>query len=438
MSTIIKNMFLLMVSLTLVIFTGCGDDLPAQPDDFNDDFNNRIEDTTNNDDLPVELEGPCIFASVPGLDFGVEWLPGHGTLSRTITLTNCSRDTELEIYDLRMQSGSDQAYRVGAYPAPLPNAALTLPVGGVASVVVDYMPLSPGTHQGALEIRSTDLARETLLVPVTGEWINRCPTAQLLGKVKGSTERWAQTIPVPWGATIELDGSMSTDQDSPESLSHYHWRLTEKPEGSEVSLAEVAGQARWEFIPDVAGTYEIELEVYDSWGMPGCEPAWVRIIVEDAILTNADIRIEITWDTPLDLDPTDDQGSDFDLHFLHPQSDWNEDPWDCTWNNPQPNWGDPDSSEDDPLLFREDADGPGPEIIVVNDPEPGTYRVGIFYKDDHGFGRSRVDIKIFIGGEERLEYGKRLNMGEFWDVATITWPEGTVDLIDSNPINGFP
>jgi hypothetical protein len=80
--------------------------------------------------------------------------------------------------------------------------------------------------------------------------------------------------------------------------------------------------------------------------------------------------IRVTWDTPNDPNQLDTEGTDIDLHLLHPSGEeWNQDPWDCYFANPNPDWG-PSGIPNNPYLTIDDVNGAGPEEIVYPDPLP--------------------------------------------------------------------
>ena len=148
------------------------------------------------------------------------------------------------------------------------------------------------------------------------------------------------------------------------------------------------------------------------------------------------------WNTPGDPNETDigaGRGSDVDLHFVHPNGIWNRSPWDCYWQNKNPNWGDTAIPEDDPSLDIDDTDGAGPENINLNNPESVTYRVGVFYFSDHGYGPANVTVRIYLDGVERFANTfPGLEDRQFWDVARITWPSRDIERISTLHPGGFP
>ena len=64
------------------------------------------------------------------------------------------------------------------------------------------------------------------------------------------------------GETAQLDGSQSTDADY--NLITFSWTVTDQPAGSNAGL-QGADSANATITPDMAGTYVMELMVYDGW-----------------------------------------------------------------------------------------------------------------------------------------------------------------------------
>jgi hypothetical protein len=255
-----------------------------------------------------------------------------------------------------------------------------------------------------------------------------CPTAVI---------RCAEGNEVIRQTDLHLFGTESYAADG--VIQKWEWRVTQPPGGQSVFIPAYTFPNPT-FDANVAGTYEFELDVFDGLGIRSCAPARHEVLV----IPNAAIHIELLWHTPNDPDETDTgpgAGSDLDLHFLHrwaagPDLDgdgkadgWFDNLFDCFWFNPHPNWGSYDPAiDDDPSLDREDTDGAGPEIITFGHPEEGlTYRIGVHYWNDHGFGPSYATVRVYIHSELKFEVsGIMLLDKDMWEVATIDWPSGDV------------
>jgi hypothetical protein len=194
---------------------------------------------------------------------------------------------------------------------------------------------------------------------------------------------------------------------------------------------------------NVAGQYTFNLRVWDADGEQSC------IDAEYIVQVNPDeaIHIELLWDTPNDPNQTDEgpeAGADLDLHFLHPFATgqdvdgdgvldgWFDQPFDCFWFNAHPNWGSLDPMvDDDPGLDRDDTDGAGPENVNLNIPEEGlTYRIGVHYWNDHGFGSSMATVRVYVYGELVFSASNvELVNHDLWEVATLEWLSGKVEPI---------
>ena len=180
----------------------------------------------------------------------------------------------------------------------------------------------------------------------------------------------------------------------------------------------------------------------DSSGTPSCTPAEYAVVV----IPDEAIHIELFWNTPNDPDETDegpDAGTDLDLHFLHPWASgpdvdedgepdgWFDIPFDCFWFNSHPNWASFDPAiDDDPGLDRDDTDGAGPENLNLNIPEDVTYRVGVHYWNDHGYGASFATVRVYIYADLVFELpGIELVNTDMWEVCTIDWDSGAIEPI---------
>jgi hypothetical protein len=179
----------------------------------------------------------------------------------------------------------------------------------------------------------------------------------------------------------------------------------------------------------------------------GCIEGAGEVDVSGILVPDNGIVVELVWTTPSDPDPLDEgpeTGADLDLHFLHPAATgqdvdgdgvldgWFDQPFDCFWFNTHPNWGVLDPLvDDDPAFLVDDDDGAGPEIVAFEDPnEELTYRVGVHYWSDHGYGTSYATVRVFLQGALVFEMAEvELADHDFWEVATIDAGTGLVTPI---------
>ena len=229
------------------------------------------------------------------------------------------------------------------------------------------------------------------------------------------------------------------------SVSAWQWSVTQ-PDGSQSVFLPSAAHPDPTFEVNIAGVYDFTLEVWDQDGKKSCEPAEVTVFV----IPDEAVHVELLWDTPGDLDQTDEgpeAGADLDLHFLHPfatgedvdgngvPDGWFDQPFDCFWFNAHPNWGSLDPFvDDDPGLDRDDTDGSGPENVNLNLPEDGmTYKVGVHYWNDHDFGPSTATVRIYVFSQLVFEVSDvSLVEGDMWEVATLSWPSAAVTLLQTD------
>ncbi len=247
---------------------------------------------------------------------------------------------------------------------------------------------------------------------------------------------------------LHLEGDQSFSQNAP-PITAWQWEV-EQPEGSQSTFVPSATFPNPTFQVNAAGEYRFRLHVWDSRNVRSCEPAEAVVVV----IPDEAIHVELLWRTPGDAvegDEGPEAGADLDLHFAHAfaagqdrdgdgePDGWFDQPFDCFWYNPHPNWGSFDPAlDDDPGLDRDDTDGAGPENINLNIPENsfdigrrcGGYRVGVHSWDDHGFGPSYATLRVYIWSELVFELSDiELLPRDFWDACCIDWPSGQVDLV---------
>lgn len=226
----------------------------------------------------------------------------------------------------------------------------------------------------------------------------------------------------------------------------YRWQILRAPADSTALMGETpapvglldpddAQTPTAAFFPDISGEYFLELIMTT----PECRARRARFAVEAINL--AGLHIELVWNTPGDPLPADGDGTDLDIHLLHPNGRiWNDGVWDCHYANPRPDWGQQNVRGDDPRLDVDDTDGEGPEHITIDTVEPadqlrGAYRLSVNYFRAEGtqgpFGRSEAVIRIFGDGALLRELRRDLiDTGDRWLVADIYTDPIRIEPID--------
>ena len=330
--------------------------------------------------------------------------------------------------------------------APTVASPLVIPANQSEVVQVRYLPtvmnpIDPVTGQVIPDVNQivfdNDSFDSPLEIAVSGFGVAvECPIPVILAE---------EGEEVPPQTVVHLHGDQS--QPSSGSIQSYQWTVTQPPE-NKFNLAPSASYPNPTHEVNIAGDYTYCLDVCDAQYCSNDPQCHTTACKKVAVIPNQAIHVELTWDTPGDLNPFDegaDAGADLDLHFAHPfatgpdiDGDGKPDPWfdaiyDTFWFNPHPNWESASPNVgDDPRLDRDDTDGAGPENVDLDVPASGRlYHVGVHYWDDHGYGFSYPRIKIYIWGqlvydEDLKNVGAKLFKCDLWDVATIQWPQGAI------------
>lgn len=226
-------------------------------------------------------------------------------------------------------------------------------------------------------------------------------------------EPYASPLDIVW-----FDGSRSYVEQS--EIVSYEWKITKRPGGSTFPLEVEPTDPRFARMQvDIAGDYEISLTVTDARGMDDTD------VFHFSSVPWQTIHVALTWDT---------DETDLDLHFVsvNDGGTFGTPPFDCFYRNPNPDWGVPGVTADDPSLDIDAVAGFGPENINLHEPIDGqAYRVLVRYYDDRGRGATNATVRIYITGQLKFEGIRALDRtGAGWEVATIHWPEGLVEPID--------
>ena len=397
--------------------------------------------------LSGNQKGPCISVNPKKVDFGGKLIGKAATVE--VEILSCG-ESPLTISELRLAASSsgDFSLDLGGLPGieagigaiQEGDAPIQIPINEAVTFQVTFIPdeiNQPGENGqpvpdlGIIHIVS-DAFVQVLDLEVRGFGVEvECPTSVII--VQEGEEVIPQT-------KLHLIGSQSYAASG--SIAQYEWTV-QQPVGSQSVFLPSSAAPDPTFEVNVAGTYVFNLRTWDENGEESCVPA------EFTVFVNPDeaIHVELLWHTPNDPDETDEgpeAGADLDLHFLHPFATgedvdgdgkldgWFDQPFDCFWFNAHPNWGSLDPViDDDASLDRDDTDGAGPENVNLNIPEDGlTYRVGVHYWNDHGFGPSQATVRVYIYSSLVFQLSDvELTNHDLWEVATIAWPSGEVDLL---------
>ena len=404
---------------------------------------------------------PCInllFPDTPHsnadeLDFGPSLV--ESTRIQDVVVESCGGQT-LEISAIRVE-GAEFGLGDGlppSYPARLPP--VTDGYVTANSFQVTFTPPELDLYSGTLIVESNDPMSPVLEIPLRGRGsMNACPVAEV-----ARAELMVSPLEI-----VTLDGSSSVDPDGPNGIPvRYSWSVTQRPAGSTAQPVERLSNSRRPadggvaddtttpqafFFVDVAGEYLIELTVEDDQGFSSAECADAVATLHINARPESAVHVELTWHTPSDEDETDLDGTDVDLHLLHPSAmGWANglSELDCHYANINPDWG-PAGPDGNPSLDIDDANGAGPENITIDTPEVtnnGYYRVGVHYYSSgdsffgEDYGPSDSTIRIYLEGVLSGEWIQRLNStGSFWEVAGIEWGEASSRVIEINRLYGY-
>ena len=242
---------------------------------------------------------------------------------------------------------------------------------------------------------------------------------------------------------IQLDATSYSYSPHEVPLS-FHWELVEKPEDSVAHFEPSATTSQPTMTFDLEGKYVIHLVAFDPYVVQSCNTPRVEVICREGA---SSLLIDLDWNAYSSSEVCGGCEVNLDLHLLinDPHAQWNESPYDCCWHNENPNWGNPNSTEDDPKLeYREAAYGYDEEFITLESSFGGEYHIGAHYDSGNG-SPATAWVRVEVGGwpivrwPSMAEDWQRLELDEFWFIGTLVWEDGVpqvrhVDLV----CTGFP
>lgn len=392
----------------------------------------------------------CINIQPDPIDFGAAVLLGdldeETPNRRAITIESCGV-VPLEVKEIRFEGPAfgftqpPEAEEANGSLFTLPGRREGDTFGPHRVLEVGFWPTAEQGYGGRMLVY-TNVSSLPVIVELFGRGVrNACPIPEV------RTNHY-DVAPLE---IIVLDGSPSIDPEG--RVVRWEWSIVSRPDGSTSEIVEsftdpqrpadggepddpTTPEAR--FFVDLAGTYEIELRVYDELGQASCDPLSAARVTVEAV-PDRDLHVQLVWHTPADPDETDSFGTDLDLHLRHANGHdaWGNaaNGWDCFYSNKTPDWGVQGDPNDDPSLDIDDTNGAGPENINLSQPEEGgRYSIGaVYFRSESTFGLENMDprtahlslatVRIYARGELLFELIDRemTRTDQLWHVADLEW-----------------
>lgn len=374
--------------------------------------------------VPPGVETACLAVDTTLVDFG-SLSPGS-VASRTLNLRSCGT-LPVTVDSIGLRGGSS------GFSASLPGLPLVVGPGEAVTLNVSFGADSEGTFSDALLVLSDAVEGGSLSVRLTAVVTDGsgCPVASI-GVSTNVGGPFGEALVVRPGTSLFLDAAFDV------GTARVEWTLLDAPAGASRRISVSDTGASGTYTPTVEGTYVFGARWVTAEGCSGEGSVFVDVRAASGV--GEGLRVVITWRTPGDPDELTDPGTDIDLHFARPNAGgnpgWNSEN-DCYYGNRTPAWGGDTDTTNDPRLLRDELDGLGPEILVLENPSEPLYWVAIHYFSDDGFGASDVTVRFYLDGIEFASDTRRLeNTGDVWVAAAV---RGTlVDLLDYDLFNGFP
>ena len=380
--------------------------------------------TREGGEVTVPLKGQavadnCVMSVPQTLEFGPRVVGVTHTLN--LKVKNCG-DGLVPVYKVGMMSDSDPQFSLAAGLTP----PYDLDLEQSTTVTIGFNPTEPDkSYSATLRVENGAPMMPNLDVPIFGSGIAgdaQCPISVVTYN--------GDALEPPF-EPVAFSGSDSYPLAGNKVIT-YAWDV-EAPAGAHPQFEPSDTAPTVLVTPEVCGEYLFKLKVWDDLGNEGCNTATrsVKVLPED------DIYLELVWFTPGDANELDEgpgKGADLDLHFVSPLGNgpdadgdgepdgWFDSPNDCYWQEPNPEWGGIDPGvDDDPQMAVADMDGAGPEVVYINKPSSGVYRVAVHYFNDNDFGDSFAKVRVYVKQGKAFESDfVKLENRDMWDVARIT------------------
>ncbi|RAL22278.1 hypothetical protein DL240_10525 [Lujinxingia litoralis] len=162
---------------------------------------------------------------------------------------------------------------------------------------------------------------------------------------------------------------------------------------------------------DAPGDYVIGLKLRDEQLGQDCAPEMLPVAVIESAFGDNDAVVTVTWSNAQVPNPSEGNGTDMDLHLCHPDGEFNTtDGWCVYWRSAATVWHTGNAE-----LVIDDLYGVTGEMISQEFALPGfSYRVGVEYYSDNGYGPSLATAKLYQRGVEAHVQTRLLQYLDFW------------------------
>ncbi|MBN2361497.1 MAG: choice-of-anchor D domain-containing protein [Deltaproteobacteria bacterium] len=296
------------------------------------------------------------------------------------------------------QSSMADEIRVGTSTRPGELAP-----GASADVIILYQPADGVPDAVELQFHSDDPANAIARVSISGSSVDNLPPIADARHVGTGATSAVVAVSDP----VLIDGSGSSDPEG--DPLRFSWTLI--PPAQSAAALDDPGAALVRFVPDVAGSYRVELLVVDSLEM---QSTLAAVVLIQARPRHA-LRAGITWQS----------GGDVDLHLVASGGDLFGS-GDCYFENPRPDFGIAGDVGDDPELLGDAQRAPGSEEVVLVAPAAGRYRLYAHYYDDDGAGAAVVTARVVFNDASFPALQETRNLSEscaLWYIGDVVFPD---------------
>jgi len=375
-----------------------------------EDFTARLRLVSNDPDSPetvVPLTGSGVDGPLPDLDLD----PGFVDFGLVAVGTESLKPAILDSVgqaDLFIESVEVVGSTAFSLQRPTTVASELIPAGQDLPLVIAYAPSGDRGDHAVLRIVSDDPhdpIQELVLLGNGGGGF-QFPVADF---------DCPDSVDAP--AIEFFDGRRSFDPLDPDAELAFEWTVLETPEDSSTTAFREP-HADYTSLPvDLTGWWTVGLQVENEVGLRSAQ----ELCRFEAIPPD-EVHIELVWDTEADLD----------LHLVQGGADLYELPGDCNHCNQTPDWG-PEGSAGDPTLALDDRTGYGPEVIRMQSPQDGDYRVIVDNFSANGTGETVATVRVFLNGMLAWEDNALLGHHEVWRTGFLRWPDAVFSVNDSPP-----